>query len=117
MPQKQTERVASKATRRRGYKAGGIANVLATVFLITVSTNAAAERTRIVLTDNWRIKQLDGDEPDVAVLTREVAQPDGNWLASKETLPVLYGPRADSDAQRVSAGKFRRTRSHAVAHW
>ncbi|MEE8452037.1 MAG: glycoside hydrolase family 2 protein [Thermoguttaceae bacterium] len=47
------------------------------------SMAAAAERTRIVLTKNWHVKQLDTAEPDVAALSREAASPGKTWLAAR----------------------------------
>ncbi len=56
---------------------------LTAVVLLLTSVATAAERTRIVLTDHWHIKQLDGDRPDVAALTRQAAEPNATWLAAR----------------------------------
>ncbi|MBA2362418.1 MAG: hypothetical protein H0V86_02680 [Chloroflexia bacterium] len=40
-------------------------------------------RTVHTLTDGWLIRQLDGDDPDVAALMRAVASPDGTWLPAR----------------------------------
>jgi hypothetical protein len=41
------------------------------------------QRTVTALADNWHIKQLDTDEPDVAALTRSAASPDDTWLPAR----------------------------------
>jgi len=58
---------------------------LSAVMLTTLLTVAlaAAERTRIVLTDNWHIKQLDTDKPDIEALMRQAASPDKTWLPAR----------------------------------
>ncbi|NGX55340.1 MAG: hypothetical protein KR126chlam2_00973, partial [Chlamydiae bacterium] len=43
----------------------------------------AGERTVVVLTDNWHIKQLDSDKPDIAALTRQAASLDRTWLSAR----------------------------------
>ena len=44
---------------------------------------ATPGRRRITLTDNWLIKQLDSDKPDIATLMRDSASPDKTWLAAR----------------------------------
>ena len=41
------------------------------------------QRTTEVLTENWHIKQLDTDKPDIAALTRSAASPDRTWLSAR----------------------------------
>lgn len=41
------------------------------------------QRTTTVLKDNWHVKQLDTDKPDIAALTRSAASPDGTWLSAR----------------------------------
>jgi len=53
------------------------------LLLLSAAPLMAAERARIVLTDNWHIKQLDNDRPDIAALTREAARPDDSWLPAR----------------------------------
>ena len=43
----------------------------------------AQQRATTVLTDNWHIKQLDNDKPDIAALTRQAVSPDETWLPAK----------------------------------
>ena len=40
-------------------------------------------RIRQFLTQGWHIKQLDTDKPDIALLTREAAAPNKDWLAAE----------------------------------
>ncbi|MDQ1329689.1 MAG: hypothetical protein QG641_2981, partial [Candidatus Poribacteria bacterium] len=40
-------------------------------------------RIQQVLIDNWYIKQLDTDKPDIAILTQEALSPDKNWLKAQ----------------------------------
>lgn len=40
-------------------------------------------RAQRSLTEEWHIKQLDADKPDIAALTREAASPDDTWLAAR----------------------------------
>lgn len=53
------------------------------MMLAIVSVVAAGERSRVDLTENWHIKQLDTDKPDVAALTRQAARPDDAWLTAR----------------------------------
>ncbi len=41
------------------------------------------QRTITTLTENWYIKQLDGDKPDIAGLTRSISSPDSTWLIAR----------------------------------
>ncbi|HUS73118.1 MAG TPA: glycoside hydrolase family 2 protein [Sedimentisphaerales bacterium] len=50
------------------------------VLLILASCVWGSHRTTIILSENWHIKQLDTDEPDVAALTRAATSPDNTWL-------------------------------------
>jgi beta-galactosidase/beta-glucuronidase len=51
---------------------------------IVLSTNLCAqERATIVLSENWYIKQLETDKPDIAALTRQAASPDKAWLPAQ----------------------------------
>jgi len=43
----------------------------------------AQQRATTVLSDNWHIKQLDNDKPDIAALTRQAVSPDKTWLPAK----------------------------------
>ena len=39
--------------------------------------------TQQTLVENWFVKQLETDKPDIARLTSEAASPDGEWLAAR----------------------------------
>ncbi|MBL7153285.1 MAG: hypothetical protein ISS79_06180 [Phycisphaerae bacterium] len=58
---------------------------LTTLILTTLLTSGlnARQRTVIVLTHNWRIKQLDADKPDIEALMRQAASPDKTWLPAR----------------------------------
>ncbi|UCG48558.1 MAG: hypothetical protein JSU94_02045 [Phycisphaerales bacterium] len=43
----------------------------------------AQGRATIVLKDNWYVKQLENDRPDVSLLAASLAKPDGDWLNAK----------------------------------
>jgi hypothetical protein len=62
--------------------------VLAAILLIGTAgvCPAWAERTKVLLSENWYVRQLDTDRPDVAALARDAAKPDGDWLAC--TMPA-----------------------------
>lgn len=51
--------------------------------LSTTSIAWSSQRTTTILRDNWHIKQLDSSKPDIAVLTRSAALPDGAWLSAR----------------------------------
>ncbi len=57
--------------------------ITAAAIVFVAAAVSHAERTRIVLRDNWHIKQLDNDQPDVAELTRQAAKPDKTWMAAR----------------------------------
>ena len=57
--------------------------ILAILLLMTLPVAANATRTRILLNDDWHVKQLAGSKPDVAELTRQAADPDDEWLAAR----------------------------------
>ena len=63
--------------------------IIAAVVLVVTADVCNAERTRIVLRDNWHVKQLDNDEPDnvptadCAELTRQAAKPDKTWMVAR----------------------------------
>ncbi|MHC4179198.1 MAG: glycoside hydrolase family 2 protein, partial [Planctomycetota bacterium] len=59
------------------------ATIAAAATVLAGAAISSAERTKIVLTDNWHIKQLDTDRPDVAELTRLAAEPDKTWMAAR----------------------------------
>ncbi len=40
-------------------------------------------RRQIILSNGWRVKQLETDRPDIAALTRESVQPDKTWLTAQ----------------------------------
>ena len=48
----------------------------------TVAADDATSRRQLALKDNWLVKQLDTDKPDIAALARESASPDKTWLAA-----------------------------------
>jgi len=48
----------------------------------TAAADDAACRRQLALKDNWLVKQLDTDKPDIAALAREAASPDKTWLAA-----------------------------------
>ncbi len=45
--------------------------------------NANSRRSRQVLTEEWRMRQLDGGPPDIAQLTREATSPGKEWLKAR----------------------------------
>ncbi len=54
------------------------------VFLLLITSWAwGNRRTTTTLTENWHIRQLDTDKPDVAALTRSAASPDQTWLSAR----------------------------------
>jgi beta-mannosidase len=54
------------------------------VTMAILSTNVyAQERTTITLSENWHIKQLETDKPNVAALTRQATSPDNTWLPAR----------------------------------
>lgn len=59
--------------------------ILSCVALLLSSTSTAwsHQRTVTVLRDNWHIKQLDTNRPDIAALTRSAASPGGTWLSAR----------------------------------
>jgi len=69
------------AIPRANHVLTGAAAVL-TLLLVAAGTRAA-ERTAVILTDHWHVKQLDSDQPDVAELTRQAASPDETWLPAR----------------------------------
>jgi len=71
-------------TGKRSSPGWWVANVAVAIILLCTACGAwAVGRTRIVLSDNWYIKQLDTDKPDVAALKREAASPDDTWLPAR----------------------------------
>ncbi|MHC4693754.1 MAG: beta-mannosidase [Planctomycetota bacterium] len=60
------------------------AGCLMIVTMAILSTNVyAQERTTITLSENWHIKQLETDKPNVAALTRQATSPDNTWLPAR----------------------------------
>lgn len=55
----------------------------AVLLLLVTSWACGNQRTTTTLTENWHIKQLDTDKPDVAALTRSAASPDRTWLPAR----------------------------------
>ena len=53
-----------------------VAGSLGVLLLLVTPCVWGRQRTVTALTDNWHIKQLDTDEPDVAALTRSAVSPD-----------------------------------------
>ena len=52
--------------------------------LLSVTSWAwSGQRTTTVLRDNWNIKQLDTDKPDISALTHSAASPNGTWLSAR----------------------------------
>ena len=56
----------------------------AVIMAIMLTANLyAQQRATITLTDNWNIKQLETDKPDIQALTRQAASPDKTWLPAQ----------------------------------
>jgi hypothetical protein len=55
----------------------------AVLLLLVTSWAWGSQRTKTTLTENWHIKQLDKNKPDVAALTRSAASPDRTWLPAR----------------------------------
>lgn len=53
------------------------------LLLLATSWAQGNQRTRTTLTENWYIKQIETDKPDVTALTRSVASPDQTWLSAQ----------------------------------
>jgi beta-mannosidase len=53
------------------------------LLLLATSWAWGNQRTTTVLTENWHIKQLDTDKPNIAELTRSAASPDRTWLSAR----------------------------------
>ena len=72
----------SQAARRR---ARGIMVTWAFVLLqfIAVPCVQAQQRTVTALTENWYIKQLETDKPDITELSRSISSPDPTWLSAR----------------------------------
>ena len=81
---------------RRSFKApakilpSGVTGLLLVLTVISIAcgqadlpAGEAVGRRQIVLTDGWRIKQLDGDKPDAVALARESESPDNTWLSAR----------------------------------
>ena len=56
------------------------------VFVLLCRGADAASRSKVILTDNWHIRQLDSDQVDIAALAREAMRGDGDWLSA--TMPA-----------------------------
>lgn len=50
---------------------------------IAVPCVQAQQRTVTVLTENWYIKQLETDKPDITELSRSISSPDPTWLSAR----------------------------------
>ncbi len=50
---------------------------------IAVPRVCGQQRTITALSENWHIKQLESDKPDVAELSRSISSPDTTWLSAR----------------------------------
>ena len=53
------------------------------LLLLVTSWAWGSQRTTTTLTENWHIKQLDTDKPDITAMTRSAASPDRTWLSAR----------------------------------
>ncbi|UCD64834.1 MAG: hypothetical protein JSW34_05210 [Candidatus Zixiibacteriota bacterium] len=54
-----------------------------TILIMFTTFLYAQERATLTLSENWYIKQLETDKPDIAALTRRAASPDNTWLPAR----------------------------------
>jgi beta-galactosidase/beta-glucuronidase len=59
-----------------------------TMSIVLTTSVYAQQRATIVLSENWHIKQLETDKPDIAALTSQVASPDNTWLSARMPVQV-----------------------------
>ncbi|MHC4654401.1 MAG: glycoside hydrolase family 2 protein [Planctomycetota bacterium] len=79
-----------RTNRREGDRSCLRAGCLMAVTMSIVLTTSvyAQQRATIVLSENWHIKQLETDKPDIAALTSQVASPDNTWLSARMPVQV-----------------------------
>lgn len=53
------------------------------LLLLATSWAYGSQRTITVLTEDWHIKQLDTDKPDIEALTLSAVSPDQTWLSAR----------------------------------
>jgi len=53
------------------------------LLLLVTSWAWGNQRTTTTLTENWHIKQLNTDKPDITALTRSAASPDRTWFSAR----------------------------------
>jgi hypothetical protein len=86
------------------------------LILVTSSIRAEADRPageatgrrRIPLAENWLVRQLDTQKPDIAAIVRQSQTPDNNWLAARMPAQVhdillAHGRIADPHVGRNAA--------------
>lgn len=54
-----------------------------TIAIMLTANLYAQQKAAITLTDNWHIKQLETDKPDIQALIRQTASPDNTWLSAQ----------------------------------
>ncbi len=57
--------------------------IVAAFAFLAVPCASGKQRVTVTLTENWHIKQLNTDKPDVAALSRSAVSPDEIWLAAQ----------------------------------
>ena len=77
------EKTSQSQAARRCMCDVTVAWVFVLLQFITVPCVQAQQRTVAALTENWYIRQLESNRPDIAELSRSVLSPDSTWLIAR----------------------------------